>query len=167
MRKVHIPFNRVDIQGNEFEYIHKAISSAHISGDGIFTHKCNSLLEKELGVKKSLLTTSCTHALEMSAILLDIKSGDEVIVPSFTFVSTVNAFVLRGEKYRIGYAESDDGQTFTRMDEEVGIGVSQDGWDSDMICYPCVFDLHDMRYMIYCGNEYGKTVFGLAILDSD
>ena len=98
MRKVHIPFNRVDIQGNEFEYIHKAISSAHISGDGIFTHKCNSLLEKELGVKKSLLTTSCTHALEMATLLLDLNPGDEVIVPSFTFVSSVNAFVLHGAK---------------------------------------------------------------------
>ena len=162
-----IPFNKPYYSGKELEYIKESFDSGIISGDGALTQKCNSLLEKELGVKKSLLTTSCTHALEMSAILLDIKSGDEVIVPSFTFVSTVNAFVLRGEKYRIGYAESDDGQTFTRMDEEVGIGVSQDGWDSDMICYPCVFDLHDMRYMIYCGNEYGKTVFGLAILDSD
>ncbi len=98
MANIHIPFNRVDIQGNEFEYIKKAIENSHISGDGIFSHKCNILLEKELGVKKSLLTTSCTHALEMSAILLDINPGDEVIVPSFTFVSTVNAFVLRGAK---------------------------------------------------------------------
>ena len=98
MGKVHIPFNRVSIQGNEFKYIQQAISDDHISGDGIFTHKCNSLLEKELGVNKFLLTTSCTHALEMAAILLDIKPGDEVIVPSFTFVSIVNAFVLRGAK---------------------------------------------------------------------
>ena len=98
MEKIHIPFNWVDIQGNELEYIKQAISSSHISGDGIFTNKCNSLLEKKMGVKKSLLTTSCTHALEMSAILLDIKPDDEVIVPSFTFVSTVNAFVLRGAK---------------------------------------------------------------------
>ena len=98
MANIHIPFNWVDIQGNELEYIQQAISSSHISGDGIFTNKCNSLLEKKMGVKKSLLTTSCTHALEMSAILLDIKPDDEVIVPSFTFVSTVNAFVLRGAK---------------------------------------------------------------------
>ncbi len=98
MTNIHIPFNWVDVQGNELEYIQQAISSSHISGDGIFTNKCNSLLEKEMGVKKSLLTTSCTHALEISAILLDIKPGDEVIVPSFTFVSTVNAFVLRGAK---------------------------------------------------------------------
>ena len=98
MGKVHIPFNRVDIQGNELEYIKQAIASAHISGDGAFTQKCNYYLEKELGVKKTLFTTSCTHALEMTAILLDIKPGDEVIIPSFTFVSTVNAFVMRGAK---------------------------------------------------------------------
>ena len=98
MANIHIPFNRVDIQGNELEYIKEVIANAHISGDGIFTRKCNSLLEKKLDVNKSLLTTSCTHALEISAILLDIKPGDEVIVPSFTFVSTVNAFVLRGAK---------------------------------------------------------------------
>ena len=70
----------------------------HISGDGVFTKKCNILIEKSLGVQKSLLTTSCTHALEMAAILLNIQPGDEVIVPSFTFISTINAFVLRGAK---------------------------------------------------------------------
>jgi len=90
-----IPFNKPALVGKELEYIQQAIKNWHISGDGTFTHKCNLFLEKELGVKKSLLTTSCTHALEMSAILLDIKPGDEVIVPSFTFVSTINAFVLR------------------------------------------------------------------------
>jgi len=74
----------------------KAIENGHISGDGEFTKKCHSLLESQLGCNKVLLTTSCTHALEMAALLLDIQSGDEVIVPSFTFVSTVNAFVLRG-----------------------------------------------------------------------
>ena len=93
-----IPFNKPAVVGKELEYIQQAIKNWHISGDGTFTHKCNLFLEKELGVTKTLLTTSCTHALEMSAILLDIKPGDEVIVPSFTFVSTVNAFVLRGAK---------------------------------------------------------------------
>ena len=93
-----IPFNRVDIQGNELEYIKEAIANFHISGDGIFTNKCNSLLEKELNVNKSLLTTSCTHALEMAAILLEILPGEEMIIPLFTFVSTVNAFVLCGSK---------------------------------------------------------------------
>ena len=94
----YVPFNRPFIAGKEFEFIQQAIARAHISGDGLFTKKCQALLEQELGVPKVLLTTSCTHALEMAALLLDIQPGDEVIVPSFTFVSTVNAFVLRGAK---------------------------------------------------------------------
>ena len=93
-----IKFNRFDIQGNELEYIQQSIENGHISGDCEFTLLCKNLLEKELGAKKVFLTTSCTHALEMSSILLNIKPGDEVIVPSFTFVSTVNAFVLCGAK---------------------------------------------------------------------
>jgi dTDP-4-amino-4,6-dideoxygalactose transaminase len=92
-----IPFNKPTLTGDEFAYISMAIKNdMHISGDGSYTKKCHALLEQMLGVPKALLTTSCTHALEMSAILLDIEPGDEVIVPSFTFVSTVNAFVLRG-----------------------------------------------------------------------
>lgn len=93
---MQIPFNRPVLVGNEFKYIQQAITDMHLSGDGPFTKKCHAELENLLGVSKVLLTTSCTHALEMSALLLDIQSGDEVIVPSFTFVSTVNAFVLRG-----------------------------------------------------------------------
>jgi len=93
-----IPFNKPHLTGNEPAYIAEAVSKGHISGDGSFTRRCHRLLEDYLGVPKALLTTSCTHALEMAAILLEIKPGDEVIVPSFTFVSTVNAFVLRGAK---------------------------------------------------------------------
>ena len=96
MPEINVDFNRPIVVGNEFEYIKQAVENGHISGDGPFTKKCHAFLEKELGVPKALLTTSCTHALEMSAILLDIQSGDEVIIPDFTFVSTVNAFVLRG-----------------------------------------------------------------------
>jgi dTDP-4-amino-4,6-dideoxygalactose transaminase len=91
-----IPFNRFCKTGTEFEYIQRAIDCMHISGDGQFTARCSEYFESHIGVCKALLTTSCTHALEMAALLLDIKPGDEVIVPSFTFVSTVNAFVLRG-----------------------------------------------------------------------
>jgi dTDP-4-amino-4,6-dideoxygalactose transaminase len=91
-----IPFNKAGLAGNEFRYITAAIEGGHISGDGDFTRKCSTFFEQELGLTKAILTTSCTHALEMSALLLEIKGGDEVIVPSFTFVSTVNAFVLRG-----------------------------------------------------------------------
>lgn len=91
-----IPFNHPYAVGQEFEYIRQAIANSHTCGDGPFTKKCHALLEEIVGVSKALLTTSCTHALEMSALLLDIQPGDEVIVPSFTFVTTVNAFVLRG-----------------------------------------------------------------------
>lgn len=98
MTKLRVDFNRAALVGRELEYIQQAIENGHISGDGPFTKKCHAFLEKELGVRESLLTTSCTHALEMSAILLDIRPGDEVILPDFTFVSTVNAFVLRGAR---------------------------------------------------------------------
>jgi dTDP-4-amino-4,6-dideoxygalactose transaminase len=93
-----IDFNRPITVGKEYEYMKQAIESGHMAGDGPFTKKCNAFLENNLGVAKALLTTSCTHALEMSAILLDIQPDDEVIIPDFTFVSTVNAYVLRGAK---------------------------------------------------------------------
>ena len=98
MDKYSIPFNRPSLVGNELAYIADVIRAGHASGDGDYTRKCHALLEQTLGVPKVLLTTSCTHALEMAALLLDIQPGDEVIVPSFTFVSTVNAFVLRGAR---------------------------------------------------------------------
>jgi len=93
-----IDFNLPTLVGNELAYIAQAIAAGKISGDGSFTKKCSQLLEEALDVPKVLLTTSCTHALEMMPILLDIQPGDEVIIPSFTFVSTVNAFVLRGAR---------------------------------------------------------------------
>ena len=93
-----IPFNKPTRVGKELEYIQQAIQSSHLSGDGDFTKRSHALLEEALGVPRVLLTTSCTHALEMSALLLDLKNGEEVIVPSFTFVSSINAFVLRGAK---------------------------------------------------------------------
>jgi dTDP-4-amino-4,6-dideoxygalactose transaminase len=93
-----IGFNRPVPIGRELEYVGQALQSGHISGDGPFTKKCRELLEQALGVPQVLLTTSCTHALDMSAILLNVKAGDEVIIPDFTFVSTVNAFVLRGAR---------------------------------------------------------------------
>src|SRR6266446_6433251 len=93
-----IPFNRPSAIGKELNYVQAAIQGGKLCGDGPFTLKCHELLEKELGVKKALLTTSCTAALEMAALLLDIQSGDEVIIPSFTFVSAANAFVLRGAR---------------------------------------------------------------------
>jgi dTDP-4-amino-4,6-dideoxygalactose transaminase len=91
-----IPFNKPGLVGKEQEYVFQAMTSGHISGDGAFTRRCQALLEGVLGVPRVLLSTSCTDALEMTALLLDIQPGDEVIMPSFTFVSTANAYVLRG-----------------------------------------------------------------------
>lgn len=93
-----IPFNKPFLTGNETKYIEEAVRSMKISGDGIFTKKCHAFFEEKYGFKKCLLTTSCTDALEMAAILINIEPGDEVIIPSYTFVSTANAFVLRGAK---------------------------------------------------------------------
>jgi dTDP-4-amino-4,6-dideoxygalactose transaminase len=91
-----IPFNRACVTGRELSYVTEAIESGPLAGDGPFTARCHELLEEITGAKKALLTTSCTHALEMAALLLDLEPGDEVICPAFTFVSTVNAFALRG-----------------------------------------------------------------------
>ncbi|MGI6087423.1 MAG: dTDP-4-amino-4,6-dideoxygalactose transaminase [Kiritimatiellia bacterium] len=93
-----IPFNRPALTGREMEYMAQAVAQGQISGDGYFTRKCHAWLERVLGVPRALLTTSGTHALELAALLLDIQPGDEVIIPSFTFVSTANAFVLRGAR---------------------------------------------------------------------
>jgi len=91
-----IDFNRPAMAGNELEYIRQAIASEHTSGDGSFTRRCNEWLERRLDAPKALLTHSCTAALEMAALLFNLNAGDEVIMPSFTFVSTANAVVLRG-----------------------------------------------------------------------
>jgi dTDP-4-amino-4,6-dideoxygalactose transaminase len=93
-----IPFNQSTLLGKELEYITQAMTIGQIAGDQAFSKKCQALMEQLLGLPKVLITTSCTHALEMAALLLDIKPGDEVIVPSFTFVSTANAFALRGAR---------------------------------------------------------------------
>lgn len=94
----NIPFNKPYLHGRELVYIAQSVASGKISGDGIFTKKCHDFFESKYSFKKTLLTTSCTDALEMAAILLNIQEGDEVILPSFTFVSTANAFALRGAK---------------------------------------------------------------------
>ena len=94
--KMNIPFNRPHLTGNEYQYIDQAHANRKLAGDGMFTKKCHEWLEQKIGTKKALLTHSCTAALEMAAILAGIQPGDEVIMPSYTFVSTANAFVLRG-----------------------------------------------------------------------
>ena len=98
MHTYRIPFNRPTTVSSELAYLQQAVERGHLSGDGPFSHRCHALLEQTLDVPSVLLTTSCTHALEMAALLLEIAPGDEVIVPAFTFVSTVNAFVLRGAR---------------------------------------------------------------------
>jgi dTDP-4-amino-4,6-dideoxygalactose transaminase len=99
-----IPFNKPFFSGNELEYIKQSVESGKISGDGIFTQEVHQFFEERYNFKKVLLTTSCTDALEMAALLINIKPGDEVIIPSYTFVSTANAFALRGAK--IVFADS-------------------------------------------------------------
>lgn len=98
MTGYRIPFNKPTYLGHETDYIKDSLANWHVSGDGEYSKKCHAYLENTLGVSKALLTTSCTHALEMAALLLDIQPGDEIIVPSFTFVSSINAFVLRGAR---------------------------------------------------------------------
>ncbi|MDX6424567.1 MAG: dTDP-4-amino-4,6-dideoxygalactose transaminase [Gaiellaceae bacterium] len=96
MTEPRIPFNRASLVGHELDFVAQAVENGHISGDGPFTRRCEELLEQELGVPRALLTTSCTHALELAALLLDVGPGDQVVIPSFTFVSGANAFALRG-----------------------------------------------------------------------
>ena len=103
-----IPFNKPFIIGNELKYIEEAVKSGKISGDGIFTKKCQDFFQNKYSFPKVLLTTSCTDALEMAAILCDVKEGDEVIVPSYTFVSSANAFALRGAKIVFADSYSDN-----------------------------------------------------------
>jgi dTDP-4-amino-4,6-dideoxygalactose transaminase len=95
-----IPFNKPYLTGKEAHYLYQAVLSGKISGDGSFTKKCHQFLEEKYNFKKVLLTTSCTDALELASLLLNINPEDEVIIPSFTFVSTANAFALRGAKIR-------------------------------------------------------------------
>ncbi len=98
MRPLPIPFNHSSLQGRELEYIFRTMTIGQIAGDQLYSRKCHALLEATLGIRKALVTTSCTAALEMCALLLEIAPGDEVIVPSYTFVSTVNAFAMRGAR---------------------------------------------------------------------
>ena len=104
LNKMKIPFNKPYLSGKEITYLNEAVNSGKLSGNGIFTKKCHEFFESKYGFNKCLLTTSCTDALEMAAILIDTKEGDEIIMPSYTFVSTANAFVLRGAK--IVFADS-------------------------------------------------------------
>src|SRR6202521_4648134 len=96
--KGSIPFTLPTLEGNEELYMTEALTKSRLSGDGPFTKRCHACLEQSLGVAKALLTPSCSWALEMTALVLNVEQGDEVIVPSFTFVSSINAYVLRGAR---------------------------------------------------------------------
>ena len=108
IEKHPIPFNKPYFIGNEIAYIQKAVESGKISGNGIFTQMCHQFFEQRYGFRKALLTSSCTDALEMAAILTNVGLGDEVIMPSYTFVSTANAFVLRGAKIVFADSQADN-----------------------------------------------------------
>jgi len=114
-----IPFNKPFLTGRETDYIKQAVESGKISGDGMFTKKCHSFFESRFGFRKAFLTTSCTDALEMAALLINISPGDEVIMPSFTFVSTANPFVLRGATIRFIDSRSDHPGMDESLIEEV------------------------------------------------
>ena len=118
---IMIPFNRPPFLGTEFNYIKEAVNNQKICGDGEFTKKCNAWIEEKTGTAKALLTTSCTHSLEMAALLLDIKPGDEVIMPSFTFVSTADAFVLRGAKIKFVDIRPDTMNIDEKLIEDAGL----------------------------------------------
>jgi dTDP-4-amino-4,6-dideoxygalactose transaminase len=114
-----IPFNKPDLTGKEMDYIKDAVSRGKISGNGFYTQKCHEFFQEKYGFKKCLITTSCTDALEMAAILCDIEPGDEVIIPSYTFVSTVNAFVLRGATIVFADSRSDHPGIYEDQIEEL------------------------------------------------
>ena len=143
MDGLKIPFNRASLEGSEIANVLKAFNDMHIAGDGSFTRKCHVLLEQAIGAPKALLTTSCTHALEMAALLLGIAPGDEIIVPSFTFVSTVNAFVLRGARPVFVDIRSDtlnlderliEGKLTAKTRAIVPVHYAGVGCDMDVIC---------------------------------
>jgi dTDP-4-amino-4,6-dideoxygalactose transaminase len=146
-----IPFNKPYLTGKETRYIEEAVASGKISGNGQFTQKCHEFFETTYGFKKVLLTTSCTDALEMAAILADTKPGDEVIIPSYTFVSSANAFVLRGAK--IVFADSEAGhpnldankiESLITTRTKVIVPVHYAGMACDMDKIMKIADQHDL-----------------------
>lgn len=148
-----IGFNKPYMTGNELEYIRAAVSNKKISGDGEFTKKCHAFFESQYGFPKTLLTTSCTDALEMCAILLNIEPGDEVIVPSYTFVSTVNAFILRGAK--IVFVDS------SAESPNMDVGLVEDLISSNT---KAIIPVHyagvacDMDPLLALGRKYGIAI---------
>lgn len=119
MKLYKIPFNKPTLSGHELDFIRESVQSGKISGDGVFTKKCQTFFEQKFGFAKTLMTTSCTDALELSALLIDIKEGDEVIMPSFTFVSTANPYLLRGARIRFCDSSAENPNMDVRLVEEL------------------------------------------------
>lgn len=148
-----IPFNKPYFTGNETKYIQQAVKSGKISGDGIFTKKCHEFFRQKFGFEKVLLTTSCTDALEMAAILIDIQEGDEVIIPSYTFVSSANAFVLRNAK--IVFADSNGDNPNLDADRIESL-ISEKTKAIVVVHYAGM--ANDMKKIMALAKEYGLYV---------
>jgi dTDP-4-amino-4,6-dideoxygalactose transaminase len=161
-----ITFNKPFVSGNELLYIQQAIVNKKISGDGYFTKKCHDYFENNYGFKKALLTTSCTDALEMAAILLNIQPGDEVIIPAYTFVSTANAFVLRGAKIVFADSNADnpniDATTLEKLitaKTKVIIPVHYAGIACDM---PAIMKLAD-KYNLWVVEDAAQAIESFCV----
>jgi dTDP-4-amino-4,6-dideoxygalactose transaminase len=162
-----IPFNKPYFSGNELNYIQEAIRSSKISGDGLFTHKCHRFFEETYGFRKALLTTSCTDALEMAALLCDIRPGDEVIAPSYTFVSTVNPFVMRGATIRFvdslpGHPNMDVEQVEPLINQNTKaiICVHYSGMACDMDRLTALCKAHDLFLIEDAAQAIGSSYKG-------
>lgn len=167
MRPDHIPFNLPSMVGRELEYIVEAVRGGHLAGDGVFTRRCQQWLEEHCGARKVLLTHSCTAALEIAALLCNVGEGDEVIMPSFTFVSTANAFVLRGARpvfvdIRADTLNIDEQQIESAITERTRaiVPVHYAGVACDMAAIGAIARRHDLRVIEDAAQALGATYQG-------
>ena len=167
MRPDHIPFNLPSMVGRELEYIVEAVRGGHLAGDGVFTRRSQQWLEHHCGAHKVLLTHSCTAALEMAALLCNVGEGDEVIMPSFTFVSTANAFVLRGARpvfvdIRADTLNIDEQQIENAITERTKaiVPVHYAGVACDMTAIAAIAQRHSLRVIEDAAQALGATYQG-------
>ncbi len=159
---MQIPFNKTYLTGNETVYLKDAVDSGHISGNGVYTERCQAFIENRYGFKKTLLTTSCTDALEMCAMLLNIKEGDEVIIPSYTFVSTALAFVRQGAKIIFADSNSDNPNIDASLIEDL---ISPKTKAIVVVHYAGI--ACDMNTIMQLANKHGVFVVEDAALGID
>ncbi len=170
MDKFNVPFNKPTLVGKEFEYLKDAIARGQLSGDGYYTKQCNTLLEKMTGAQTALLTHSCTAALEMAAILCDLGPGDEVIMPSFTFVSTANAVVLRGatpvfvdvDPLTLNIDPDSVAQAVTEKTRAI-FAVHYAGFPADMDALAIIAKTHDLVLVEDAAQALGSTYKGRPV----